>query len=332
MDLGEYQRRAWCYDQHQKQPDRGLTIALLGLGGEVGTLQTTQKKVVRDGDTHLDSRTETVEDLGDILWYVADAATWLGVDMNEVAQINLKKVADRWPASNVPFPEAPKPTVPQPPASPRELRLGAARVFDGEFPAHERFPRRVEVQLAEVPGSAGCVLPIMNQQPCGDKLRDNAYDPDGYRWHDAFHLANLAILGWSPVVRALFGLKRKSNPCVDDVEDGGRAIAIEEGLSAMVFEAAVRAGHYRHSSFVDGEVLRICIRMVRGLEVSACTAMEWEQTILQGNEVWRTIRDHGHGAIICDLNARKIDARPLSPRELRAHAEVALRGHRKSDS
>ena len=34
--------------------------------------------------------------------------------------------------------------------------------------------------------------------------------------------------------------KRKSDPKVDEVEDGGRAIVIEEGISAMVFSYAER--------------------------------------------------------------------------------------------
>jgi hypothetical protein len=43
VDLSHYQRVAWRYDQHPASPEKGLVIALLGLGGEVGTLQTTQK-------------------------------------------------------------------------------------------------------------------------------------------------------------------------------------------------------------------------------------------------------------------------------------------------
>jgi len=62
----------------------------------------------------------------------------------------------------------------------------------------------------------------------GNVLGDNAHDDDGYGWHDAFHLAHMAVLGWSPVIRGLLGRTRKEDPATDDVEDGGRAIAIEE--------------------------------------------------------------------------------------------------------
>ena len=42
------------------------------------------------------------------------------------------------------------------------------------------------------------------------------------RFHDIFHLSYAAILGWSPTVRALLRCKRKSDPRVDEVEDGGK--------------------------------------------------------------------------------------------------------------
>ena len=57
----------------------------------------------------------------------------------------------------------------------------------------------------------------------GDSLSDNAYVDDGYRFHDVMHLAHMAVLGWSPVMRNLLKLKRKSQPTIDEVEDGARA-------------------------------------------------------------------------------------------------------------
>lgn len=325
MDFVRYQREAWRYDQHPRSPDKGLVIALLGLGGEVGTLQTTQKKVVRDNDGHLDSRTSALEDLGDILWYVADAATWLGVDLGQVAEENLEKIARRWEPHDLPFPEVtsapPLGAIPLPEGSPTRP-LGPAHLFDGAYGPTERFPRQLTIHLAEIPGTERQVLPVWNGTPCGNQLGDNAYDQDGYRWHDCFHLAHLAILGWSPVFRALLKRKRKSTPQVDDVEDGGRAVAKEEGITAMVFEAASRAGHYEHVRVVDSDVLRTCMRMALGQEVELCSPLEWERAILHGYDAWRIVRDAGHGAISCDLDRRTIEARPLTETELREHARV----------
>jgi NTP pyrophosphatase (non-canonical NTP hydrolase) len=326
VDLARYQREAWRYDQHPTSPEKGLVIALLGLGGEVGTLQTTQKKVVRDNDGHLDSRTSAVEDLGDILWYVADAATWLGVDLVEVAAGNLTKIARRWEAHDLPFPDLssspPLGSLPAPAPS-STAPLGPAHLFDGAYGPTERLPRRLTIHLAEIAGADRRVLPVWDGVACGNELGDNAYDEDGYRWHDCFHLAHLAILGWSPVFRALLKRKRKSTPRIDDVEDGGRAVAKEEGITAMVFEAATRAGHYERVRVVDSDVLRTCARMATGQEVDVCSPLEWERAILRGYDTWRVVREAGHGAVTCDLDARTIDSRPLTGPELDAHAAVA---------
>ena len=43
----------------------------------------------------------------------------------------------------------------------------------------------------------------------GDRLTDNAMNPDDYRFHDVFHYAYVAVLGWSPVICSLFRLKRR---------------------------------------------------------------------------------------------------------------------------
>ncbi|MGH3686709.1 MAG: hypothetical protein ACRDRU_10170 [Pseudonocardiaceae bacterium] len=331
MNFTEYQTEAWAYDQYHNEPDRALSIALLGLGGEVGTLQTNQKKIVRDGPVHHDYHAVAVEDLGDILWYVADTATWLGVDLDHVAQMNLTKIAARWPRHAEARPRAgqPSPTV----LTPRDVNrgIGPAHLFDGAHErAAERLPRIVTVHIAPSPyptepGLPERVLPVCDGVPCGDLLGDNAYDDDGYRYHDAFHLAYLAVLGWSPVQRALLGRKRKASRRVDDVEDGGRAIAIEEGISAFAFEAASRASFFEGIAHVDSEILRLCRRMTSNLEVSVCTDREWERAILEGFSTWRLLREYGHGCITCDLDARTIVARPLTSSEITEHAAVRTR-------
>lgn len=323
MEFDHYQRKAWQFDQHQDDANRGLTIALLGLGGEVGTLQTTQKKAVRDLNGHVDSRANALEDLGDILWYVADAATWLGENLQDIAEANLAKIERRWPRSDTPIPSRQILRSSPPGATRRLARLGPAQIFDGRFPISERLPRQFEVHFAEMANTDGRVLPIMNGAPCGNRLGDNSYDPDGYRWHDAFHLAHASVLGWSPVLRALLKRKRKSDNQVDDVDDGGRAVAIEEGVTALVFEAATRADFYRDIGTVDGDLLRTVQRMVAGLEIGIATPMEWEHAILRGCGAWRTVHDAGHGAIVCDLDARTVQARPLTSSELAEHDRVA---------
>ena len=76
----------------------------------------------------------------------------------------------------------------------------------------------------------------LNGRQLGDDLTDNTYDEDGYRFHDVLHLANVAHLSWSPVMRSLMKLKRKDdrNPLLDVVEDGARAKIVEEAILKVV--------------------------------------------------------------------------------------------------
>ena len=69
----------------------------------------------------------------------------------------------------------------------------------------------------------------------GDRLTDNIMKKDDYRFHDVFHYSYAAVLGWSAVLRALMRIKRENRPEVDEGQDGGRAILIEEGVATWVF-------------------------------------------------------------------------------------------------
>jgi hypothetical protein len=62
--------------------------------------------------------------------------------------------------------------------------------------------------------------------------------------------------------------------------------------------------------------------MTSGLEVRICTEREWERAMLDGYAAWRLVRQHGHAALDCNLDARTITARPLTSRELADHAAV----------
>ncbi len=148
---------------------------------------------------------------------------------------------------------------------------------------------------------------LKDGKPVGNELTDNAYDPDdGYRFHDVFHCAYAAVLGWSPVIRKLHGRKRKSNATVDEVEDGARAAAIEEGLSAMVFEYARLHNFLDGVAALDYSLLRTVKEVTSQLEVSKCGLGSWEKAILQGFEVWRELKRHSGGRVLVDLNAQRI--------------------------
>lgn len=74
-----------------------IAYPVLGLVGEAGEIANKYKKVLRDNGGVLgQERYEAiVDELGDVLWYVAALATDLGIDLSAVAQNNLKKLTDR---------------------------------------------------------------------------------------------------------------------------------------------------------------------------------------------------------------------------------------------
>ena len=171
MDFDSYQKEALRTDQvPDGDDDASLIVPMLGLAGETGQLLSEYKKHVRDGDAHHLYRERVSEELGDLLWYIANVASKFDLTLAEIASANLAKVKQRW-------------------ASER----GKPLTFDAEFPEGERLPRRFEVEMIDIDGNERqCVRLMVDGTLFGAELTDNAYDPDGYRFHDVFHFGYAA--------------------------------------------------------------------------------------------------------------------------------------------
>ncbi|MHA0289894.1 nucleoside triphosphate pyrophosphohydrolase family protein [Mycobacterium sp. C3-094] len=280
---------------------------------------------MRDHVTPSSAPDADTEAIGDILWYLATTAARLGVDLNHAAAGNLQKIADRWPATDAPYPDAGPDRPEAGGIRPPSVILGQARVFDDGYRREQRLPRQFRVAIAPDPFlGSGRVRMVRNGQRFGDPLSDNAAESDWYRYHDAFHLAYAAILGWSPVFRALGGLKRRDVPLVDEVEDGGRAIAIEEGIAAFLFEEARRNDWFVHGQSVPGDALALCRRLTSQLEAKVITPMEWERAVLTGFDCWRTLVTVGRGVLVGDLDARTRTVEPLTDADASLHHHVCV--------
>lgn len=75
----------------------GLLYTVMGLGGEAGELSNKVKKLMRDHQyrLHEAARERLINELGDVLWYVAAVSSELGVTLDTVASRNLEKLAAR---------------------------------------------------------------------------------------------------------------------------------------------------------------------------------------------------------------------------------------------
>jgi len=137
--------------------------------------------------------------------------------------------------------------------------------------------------------------------------------PDDYRFHDVFHYAYVAVLTWSPVIRALFRLKRKSAPKIDEAQDGARAILIEEGITTWIFGHAVNLNLFADIKPGDlpFDLLKHVRQFVAGYEADKCPLWLWEEAILQGYAAFRFLRDHRRARLHIDMNNRRLSIEAL---------------------
>jgi NTP pyrophosphatase (non-canonical NTP hydrolase) len=285
MDFEEYQQRAQNTDCNPGSTGDAIVIPLLGLVGEAGTLLSEYKKLLRDGGAHERFKDQVAEELGDVLWYIANLASKFGLDLGSIAESNLTKTTGRW----------------LPPAD-------GSSVLDDQFPSGEQLPRQFEYELRHevVDGVDKLVVRDATGAAVGDPLTDNSHRDDGYRFHDVLHLAFAAKLGWSPVLRKLLGRKRKSDRATDNIEDGARAAAIEEMIAAVVGEYALRHGFLASARRVDWELLRVAKRLTAGLSVRVRSEAEWEDAIVTGVRVWGQLRKAGGGTVRGNLLTREL--------------------------
>lgn len=76
----------------------GLLYCTLGLAGEAGEVANKVKKIMRDNNFVIteDIKKAIKEELGGCLWYISQTCHELGVFMGDVADDNLKILADRF--------------------------------------------------------------------------------------------------------------------------------------------------------------------------------------------------------------------------------------------
>ena len=126
-----------------------------------------------------------------------------------------------------------------------------------------------------------------------------------------FHFTNAILLGWSPLVRRTLGVKRKSVPQVDEVEDCARAGVTEEAISAVVFGYAKDFSFFKGSDTVEFGLLRMIKQMTAPFEVRDKALRQWEIAILDGYAVWREMVANKGGVFVGDVKAGTVRYEPL---------------------
>jgi NTP pyrophosphatase (non-canonical NTP hydrolase) len=270
----------------RSEPTPAFEKTLLQLAGEVGLLMTDH-----EAGRLANNQAALAGRLVAIMRTMIQAATDAGVTLEAAAIKNLSKIFDRWP---------------------RE-RTYPARL-DEAAEAEEQLPRDLYVDVFErkVRGQT-YVFQRCNGLNIGDRLTDNAMTADDYRFHDVFHYAYVAVLSWSPVVRALFRLKRKSDPKIDEAQDGARATLIEEGVATWIFGQAAALNLFADvkAGELPFDMLKHVRQFVAGYEAEELPLWLWEEAILQGYAAFRFLREHRRGRLHIDMSNRRLTIETL---------------------
>lgn len=96
LSFNEYQKQAYELISEDGKKDMVLN-GVLGLAGESGECCDIVKKNRFQG--HELNKEHMIEEIGDVLWYIAETASGLGVTLEEVAQYNLDKLHKRYHGS-----------------------------------------------------------------------------------------------------------------------------------------------------------------------------------------------------------------------------------------
>lgn len=95
MTLNEYQRLAMTTLNPALSPKDVLINGVMGLCGEAGEAIDLVKKHLAQG--HPLDQEHLIKELGDVAWYLAETAHALGVSLDDVCQLNIDKLRQRYP-------------------------------------------------------------------------------------------------------------------------------------------------------------------------------------------------------------------------------------------
>ena len=95
MKVNDYQKKALRTLNPSLSKSEILINGVMGLSGESGEAIDIVKKHLAQG--HKLDRENLAKELGDVAWYLAETAYALDYDLESIFQMNLDKLAKRYP-------------------------------------------------------------------------------------------------------------------------------------------------------------------------------------------------------------------------------------------
>ena len=95
MDFNEYQAKARKFAIYPKD---NILYPVLGLASETGEVADKFKKCIRDNNSDfndIDFKESVKKELGDIIWYLGNIASDLGICLDDIAVTNINKLQFR---------------------------------------------------------------------------------------------------------------------------------------------------------------------------------------------------------------------------------------------
>lgn len=285
MEFNFYQGEAIKTRQpYPKEHD--IIVPFLGIVGETGSVISELKKKIRDGESYLGFKKNLTEELGDVLWYIANIASQNNLKLEDIALANLKKIKDRW----------------------EDTDEESFIIYDDMYPVKEQFEREFEITFKEYNEGGKTRVKILNKKGkmVGDPITDNSYEDDQYRYHDIFHFGYIAYLGWSPVIRKLLRNKRKSKELIDEVEDGARSAITEELVTLLIFQHAQNHDLFKYTDRIDTEILTLVQKLVADIEIKDISKRQWETAILGSYKVFHMLVKNKGGRVMVSIKNRNL--------------------------
>lgn len=96
MNFSDYQKESRKTAMYPDK-DHNFVYPTLGISGESGEVAEKVKKILRDKEGKVDEedKKEIAKELGDVLWYIAQLSSELGLDLDDVARGNIEKLRSR---------------------------------------------------------------------------------------------------------------------------------------------------------------------------------------------------------------------------------------------